>query len=88
MNIKNASKKLNKNQSREYSLDVLKCISTIIIIFHHYQQLTGVYFENGMVTNKNINYNVGEKVDIVIRPENIKISSKLKEKNSFERYPV
>ena len=42
-----------------------------------------VYFENGMVANKNGNYNVGEKVDIVIRPENIKISSKLKDKNSF-----
>lgn len=41
-----------------------------------------VYFENGMVTTNN-NYKIGDKVDIVIRPENIKISSKLKEKNSF-----
>jgi len=41
-----------------------------------------VYFENGMVA-KNNNYKVGDKVDIVIRPENIKISGKLKEKNSF-----
>ena len=30
---------------REYSLDVLKFIATIIIIFHHYQQLTRVFFE-------------------------------------------
>ena len=37
-----------------------------------------------MVANKNGNYKVGDKVDIVIRPENIKISNKLKEKNSFD----
>ena len=42
-----------------------------------------VYFENGMVTKNNKNYNVGDKVDIVIRPENIKISSKLKDNNIF-----
>ena len=42
-----------------------------------------IYFENGMVANKNDNYKIGDKVDIVIRPENIKISSKLKDKNSF-----
>ena len=30
-----------------------------------------------------LKYKVGDKVDIVIRPENIKISSKLKDKNSF-----
>lgn len=30
---------------RKYSLDVLKCIATVLIIFHHYQQMTGVYFE-------------------------------------------
>jgi len=42
-----------------------------------------IYFENGMVANKNRDYKIGDKVDIVIRPENIKISSKLKDKNSF-----
>ena len=42
-----------------------------------------IYFENGMVGNKNAEYKIGDKVDIVIRPENIKISTKLKEKNSF-----
>ena len=48
MNVIKANKRLSKNQNREYSLDVLKSISTITIIFHHYQQLTGVYFENGI----------------------------------------
>ena len=42
-----------------------------------------IYFENGMVGNKNGEYKIGEKVDIIIRPENIKISTKLKDKNSF-----
>ena len=42
-----------------------------------------MFFENGMVTKYNIKYNVDDNVDIVIRPENIKISGKLKEKNSF-----
>jgi len=31
---------------REYSLDILKLIATTFIIFHHYQQLTGAFFEN------------------------------------------
>lgn len=42
-----------------------------------------MYLENGMVGNVNGEYNVGDNVDIVIRPENIKISNSLKEKNSF-----
>ena len=42
-----------------------------------------VYLENGMVGNKNREYEIGEDVDIVIRPENIKISSGLKKRNSF-----
>ena len=42
-----------------------------------------LYFENGMVANKNGNYKVGDSVDIVIRPENIKISSKVKKYNGF-----
>jgi len=42
-----------------------------------------LYFENGMIANKNDNYKIGDKVDIVIRPENIKISSKVKNHNSF-----
>ena len=41
-----------------------------------------VYLENGMVGNKNREYEIGEDVDIVIRPENIKISSGLKKRNS------
>lgn len=31
---------------RDYSLDFIKIIATVLIIFHHYQQLVGVYFEN------------------------------------------
>jgi len=42
-----------------------------------------VYLENGMIANKNKEYKEGEKVDIVIRPENVKISSSLKKKNSL-----
>lgn len=30
---------------RKYSLDVLRIIATILIVFHHYQQVTGVYYE-------------------------------------------
>lgn len=29
---------------REYSLDVLKVVATLIIVFHHYQQVTGARF--------------------------------------------
>ena len=32
---------------REYSLDVLRILATIGIVFHHFQQVTGTYFENG-----------------------------------------
>ena len=31
---------------RNYSLDFIKIVATIIIIFHHYQQVTGAFFEN------------------------------------------
>lgn len=30
---------------RRYSLDVLRIIATILIIFHHYGQVTGLYLE-------------------------------------------
>lgn len=30
---------------RNYSLDVLRIIATILIVFHHYQQSTGAFFE-------------------------------------------
>lgn len=30
---------------RRYSLDALRIIATILIIFHHYQQVIGGYFE-------------------------------------------
>ena len=33
---------------RQYSLDVLRIIATILIIFHHYQQITGTYFEGSL----------------------------------------
>lgn len=32
---------------REYSLDVLRILATVGIVFHHFQQLTGFHFENG-----------------------------------------
>lgn len=30
---------------REYALDFLKIVATILIVFHHYQQVTGAYFD-------------------------------------------
>ena len=30
---------------RKYSLDVLRIIATILIVFHHYGQVTGLYLE-------------------------------------------
>lgn len=30
---------------RNYSLDVLRIIATVLIVFHHYQQATGAFFE-------------------------------------------
>lgn len=35
-------------KDREYSFDFIKVIATFCIFFHHYQQVTGVYFENGL----------------------------------------
>lgn len=35
-----------QEKQREYSLDFIKICATIIIIFHHYQQVTGAYFKN------------------------------------------
>lgn len=31
---------------RSYSLDVLRIIATILIIFHHYQQVTGAFLRD------------------------------------------
>lgn len=33
---------------RLYSLDVLRIVATICIVFHHYQQITGAFFEGGL----------------------------------------
>lgn len=33
---------------RQYSLDVLKIVGTILIVFHHYQQTTETFFVNGL----------------------------------------
>ena len=32
------------NQGRNYALDFIKCLATITIVFHHYQQITGARF--------------------------------------------
>lgn len=39
---------INNIRERDYSFDFLKIIATILIIFHHYQQVLGIYFENGI----------------------------------------
>ena len=31
--------------NRDYSLDILRIAATILIVFHHYQQCTGAFFE-------------------------------------------
>lgn len=33
-------------KQRDYSLDFIKIVATVFIIFHHYQQVTGAWFEN------------------------------------------
>jgi len=43
-----------------------------------------IYLEGNMVANINGNYKVGSSVDIVLRPENIKVSNKLKEVNGIK----
>lgn len=40
-------------KQRDYSLDFIKIVATVFIIFHHYQQVTGAWFEN------RINFNNG-----------------------------
>lgn len=35
-----------QEKQRDYTLDFIKICATIIIIFHHYQQVTGAFFEN------------------------------------------
>lgn len=42
-----------------------------------------IYLDGNMVANLNGNYNISDKVDIILRPENIKISSTLKKQNSL-----
>lgn len=42
-----------------------------------------IYLDNGMVANVNGDYQKGDLVDVVIRPENIKISKELKKENSL-----
>lgn len=42
------------NQKRDYSLDFLKIVCTIIIVLHHYQQALVIRFDNG------INFDGGE----------------------------
>lgn len=36
------------NRQRDFSLDFLKIIATVFIVFHHYQQVTEVTFESGI----------------------------------------
>ena len=33
-------------RTRNYAFDILRILATICIVFHHYQQVTGAYFEN------------------------------------------
>lgn len=41
---------------RDYYLDFIKVIATICIVFHHYQQVTGAFFENRLNFNGGIFY--------------------------------
>ena len=33
------------SEKRYYNLDIIKMISSILIVFHHYQQLSGITFD-------------------------------------------
>lgn len=47
--MKESSKKIKQKittNEREYSLDVLKILATVLIVFHHYQQMTNARFSN------------------------------------------
>lgn len=39
---------MDKLKKREYSLDFVKVLATIVIVFHHYQLVTGVHYESGI----------------------------------------
>lgn len=45
MSIYKGEKMETKIDKRNYSLDVIKIIATILIVFHHYQQVTGTKFQ-------------------------------------------
>ena len=36
-------------KKRNYAFDVLRILATVGIVFHHYQQVTNVYFENSIL---------------------------------------
>ena len=38
----------NEIEKRSYGLDFIKIVATIGIIFHHWQQITGAFFEGGI----------------------------------------
>lgn len=38
----------NGAKQREYSLDFIKILATVFIVFHYYQQVIGVYFDKGI----------------------------------------
>lgn len=40
--------RIDCNSSRSYSLDFLKILATIAIVFHHFQQTTGAVYENSI----------------------------------------
>ena len=35
-------------KQRDYSIDFIKIVATVLIVFHHYQQITGAYFDDGI----------------------------------------
>ena len=37
-----------KEKERDYGLDILKIAATVLIVFHHYQQVYSVYFDRGI----------------------------------------
>lgn len=37
---------MSNNNSRSYALDFVKIVATILIVFHHFQQNTGAFYEN------------------------------------------
>lgn len=76
------------NKKRDVSLDLIKIIATIFIILHHYQQITGVFFE-GSVNFFNGRFYFGYLVEMFFIISGMLMYSyieKIKQGMSFQKF--